>query len=164
MAKTTETTKVEKTETETKATALTYYYAVGRRREAAARIRLYVCNEENLTIAGKTHKKGDIEVNGRTVATYFPGEVSQKIYLEPLRTTNALNRFVITAKVEGGGPQGQLGAVIHGISRALVKVDPEKNKPILRKRGFLTRDPRAKQRRKAGYAQKARKKKQSPKR
>lgn len=141
-----------------------YYEGVGRRKEASARVRLYVVRESSATIKGRELVKGDMIVNGRLVEQYFPGEVYKKIYLEPYRTTNTLNRFVTSVTIKGGGLSGQLGAVIHGISRALIKVDREKFQPILRKRGFLTRDDRAKERRKAGFAGKARARKQSPKR
>lgn len=169
MPKIKDTTKTEKTAKVEKEKAIvaspSYYYAVGRRKEATARVRLYVPTDEtSLALHGKTYEKGQIIVNDRPVESYFPGEVANKFYLEPFRTTNTLSRFVTTVKVEGGGLSGQLGAVVHGVARALVKVEPEKNRPILKKRGFMTRDPRAKQRRKAGYAHKARKKKQSPKR
>lgn len=143
---------------------VSYYEAVGRRKESTARVRLYVASDATVTVAGQPLEKGAMVINGRKVEQYFPGEVAQKMYLEPFRTTNTLNRFVVSVKVAGGGLSGQLGAVIHGISRALEKVDKEKFRPILKKRGFMTRDPRAKQRRKAGYAGKARARKQSPKR
>ncbi|EKD87555.1 MAG: hypothetical protein ACD_36C00025G0004 [uncultured bacterium] len=133
----------------------TYYEAVGRRKTSSARVRLHVESDE---------AKGTMTVNNRPAEKYFPGEVFKRIYLEPFRTTNTIGRFSVTVKVEGGGLSGQLGAVSHGISRALVKVDQEKFQPILRKRGLMTRDPRAKERRKAGFAGKARAKKQSPKR
>lgn len=103
-------------------------------------------------------------VNGRPVEKYFPGEIMKKMYQEPFRTTNTLGRFIVTLKTAGGGLSGQLAATIHAVSRALEKVDKEKFRPILKKRGFMMRDPRAKQRRKAGYAGKARARKQSPKR
>lgn len=142
-----------------------YYYAVGRRKEASARVRLYIlANLPHITVNGKNYEKGQIIVNDKPIESYFPGEIAKRQYQEAFRTTNTLNRFVTTVKVEGGGLSGQLVAVIHGISRALVKVDPEKNRSILKKRDFLTRDPRKKQRRKAGFAGKSRKKKQSPKR
>jgi len=162
----TKTTKTEKPEkTEVKTDKLSYYYAIGRRKEASARIRLYlVTDEKGVVVGDNTLTKGQIVVNGRPVEKYFPGETFKKIYLEPFRTTNALNRFAASVKVEGGGLVGQLGAVVLGISRALEKTDKEKIRPILKKRGFLRRDPRIKQRRKAGYAQKSRKRKQSPKR
>ena len=143
---------------------VSYYEAVGRRKVASARVRLYVVAEGSITIDGVAVNKGGMVVNGRPVEQYFPGEVAKKVYLEPFRTTNTMNRFAISIKVHGGGPKGQLGAVLLGISRALIKVDKEKFRPILKKRGFLTRDPRAKQRRKAGFAGKARARKQSPKR
>lgn len=164
MDKTKEVSKTEKDVKETVAKP-TYYFAVGRRKVATSRVRLYVLtNEETVVVGSKTYTKGQIIVNDRPIENYFPGEVAKKKYLEPLRTTNNLTRFAVTIKVEGGGLSGQLDAVIHGLSRALIKVDREKFHPILKKRGFLTRDPRAKQRRKAGFAGKARKKKQSPKR
>jgi small subunit ribosomal protein S9 len=127
-------------------------------------VRLYVVNDSEIQISGKTLKKGEILVNNRPIESYFPGEIYKKLYLEPFRTTNTIGRFAVSAKISGGGLSGQLGAFIHGVSRALVKVDEEKLRPILKKRGFLTRDSRIKERRKAGFAQKARAKKQSPKR
>lgn len=129
-----------------------FYQAVGRRKEAVARVRLYVSGS------------GEILVNGKPIEEYFPGEIAKIAYLEPLGITNNLKRFNVSIKVEGGGLSGQLGAIIHGISRALEKVNREKFRPLLKKGGFLTRDARAKERRKAGLAQKARAKKQSPKR
>jgi len=109
-------------------------------------------------------KKGDIIINDRPIDKYFPGEIFKKLYLEPFRTTNTLDRFAVSVKIVGGGLRGQLGAFIHGVSRTLEKIDREKYRPILKKRGFMRRDPRAKERRKAGLAQSARAKKQSPKR
>ena len=141
-----------------------YYYAVGRRKESSARVRLYPAGMGKIKLGDQEIKKGQLMVNSLPVEKYFPGEIYQKIYLEPFRTTNTVGRFAVTAKVIGGGKQGQLLALVHGISRALVTVEEDKFRPILRKKGFLTRDPRAKERRKAGLAQKARAKKQSPKR
>lgn len=141
-----------------------YYEAVGRRKESSARVRLYVPAGEAVTISGVAVAKGGMIVNGRPVENYFPGEVLKKMYQEPFRTTNTMTRFAVTVKTAGGGLYGQLSAVIHGISRALEKVDKEKFRPILKKRGFMKRDPRAKQRRKAGFAGKSRARKQSPKR
>lgn len=132
---------------------VSYYEAVGRRKTASARARLYV-----------SENKGEFTVNGKPVEKFFPGEVFKKIYQEPFRTTNTMNRFAVSVTTTGGGLTGQLGATIHALSRALIKVDNEKFRPILKKRGFLMRDPRAKQRRKAGFAGKARARKQSPKR
>lgn len=140
-----------------------YYEAVGRRRTATARVRLYVAKEA-INLFGQSVEKGAFLVNGRKVEDYFPGEVFKKLYQEAFRTTNTLNRFVVSVKAAGGGLHGQLEAVIHGVARALEKVDKDKYRPILKKRGFMKRDPRAKQRRKAGFAGKARARKQSPKR
>ena len=151
-------------EPKTETPAVSYYEAVGRRKTSSARVRLYVVNDESVTVSGVTVSKGGMIVNGRPVENYFPGEVLKKMYQEPFRTTNTMARFAVTVKTAGGGLYGQLSAVIHGISRALEKVDKEKFRPILKKRGFMKRDPRAKQRRQAGYAGKSRARKQSPKR
>jgi small subunit ribosomal protein S9 len=148
----------------TKNTSVSYYEAVGRRKNATARVRLYVVKENEITIDGVTVAKGDMIVNGRPAEKYFPGEVVKRMYLEPFRTTNTMGRFATSVVVAGGGLSGQLGAVLQGISRALEKTDKEKFRPILKKRGFLTRDARKKERRKAGFAGKARARKQSPKR
>lgn len=156
--------KKQQEKVENKEVKASYYEAVGRRKVSSARVRLYVVNEGSITVGNVTMEKGSMTVNGRPVENYFPGEVFKKMYQEPFRTTNTLGRFVVAIKVKGGGLSGQLGAVIHGISRALEKVDKEKFRPILKKRGFMKRDPRAKQRRKAGYAGKSRARKQSPKR
>lgn len=148
----------------TQDSSLSYFEAVGRRREATARVRLYVVKDGPVNIGEIEVSKGAVLVNGRPAESYFPGDVYKKMYLEPFRTTNTMNRFATSIKVSGGGLVGQLGAVILGVSRALEKVDKEKFRPILKKRGFMTRDPRAKERRKAGRAGKARARKQSPKR
>lgn len=129
-----------------------YIYSVGRRRKAIARVRLY------------PRKKGGIVVNDKPIDTYFPGPVMERFYLEPLRTCNIIGQYLITIKVNGSGKMGQLGAVIHGISRALVKLDEKNFKLILKKHGFLTRDSRMRESRKVGTGGKARRKKQSPKR
>ena len=141
-----------------------YYEAVGRRKEATARVRLYTITGDSVDVNGTSVKKGEIVVNKKPVEQYFPGEVAKRIYLEPFRTTNTVGRFTVSALVTGGGTYGQMGAFIHAVSRALLEIDKDKFRPILKKRGFLKRDPRMKERRKAGLAQKARAKKQSPKR
>lgn len=156
--------KKEEKVKETKEASISYYEAVGRRKVASARARLYVVRDAEVTISGVVVAKGAVIVNGKPAEVYFPGEVNKKMYIEPFRTTNTVNRFAVSIKTVGGGLEGQLDATIHAISRALLKVDEEKFRPILKKRGFLTRDPRAKQRRKAGYAGKSRARKQSPKR
>ncbi len=158
-----EKTQVERIE-KTDKPVISYYEAIGRRKVSNARVRLYVVNDSSITLHGMTLEKGTMMVNGRTIENYFPGEVLKKMYQEPFRTTNTLNRFAVAVKTTGGGLYGQLGAFIHGVSRALEKVDKEKFRPILKKRGFMKRDPRAKQRRKAGFAGKARAKRNSPKR
>ena len=147
-----------------KESAISYYEAVGRRKVASARVRLYVAGETPVTVTGMAVEKGAMMVNKRPIEKYFAGEIFKKLYLEPFRTTNTVGRFAVTITTKGGGLHGQLEATIHGISRALEKVDREKFRPILKKRGFMKRDPRARQRRKAGYAGKSRAKKQSPKR
>ena len=143
---------------------VSYYEAVGRRKNASARVRLYVVKEEPITIGGVLIAKGDMTVNGRPIENYFPGEVAKKMYQEPFRTTNTIGRFAVSIVVTGGGLHGQLGAVVQSLARALEKVDKEKFRPILKKRGLMTRDSRKKQRIKAGFAHKSRARKQSPKR
>lgn len=129
-----------------------YIYAVGRRKSAVARIRLF-------------ESKDAMIVNGKPIAEYWPGLSLENLYLEPFRTTNTHTKYSVSVKVIGSGVQGQIGAFIHAVSRALVKVNPERFRPILKKKGFLTRDSRMKETRKAGSAgSKARAKRQSPKR
>ena len=141
-----------------------YTFAVGRRREAVARVRLYNPSGSKVQINGVEFKKGDIQVNGKEVNEYFRFSAYGPRYNKFLVGTNALGKYVFTIKVAGGGLSGQLDAVILGMARTLDKVDREKYHKILRGKGYLTRDPRAKERRKAGLAQNARAKKQSPKR
>ncbi len=141
-----------------------YIFAVGRRREAVARVRLYDLGLSELMWNNLEVKKGDIIVNEKEIAEYFPGDIQRFQYTEPLRVANAQNKYTITIKVEGGGKSGQLDAVVAGISNALSKADGENFRPILKQKGFLTRDPRVRERRKVGTGGKARRKKQSPKR
>ena len=156
--------RTKKINSEEKKQEIQYYQAVGRRKESSARVRLHIVADSEIQIKSIPLKKGDILINNRMVEKYFPGEINKKIYTEPFRTTNTIGRFAVSAIINGGGLSGQLGAFVHGVARALEKADKEKFRPILKKKGFLTRDPRAKERRKAGNAQKARAKKQSPKR
>jgi small subunit ribosomal protein S9 len=115
----------------------TFHYAVGRRKSAVARVRLY---------AGE----GKIYVNGKTSREYFGGrDIHQAVLLEPLRLTGTAERFDIYVSVVGGGIAGQAGAVRHGISRALTRFDGDLRAP-LKVAKFLTRDPRAKERKKVG--------------
>ena len=136
-----------------------YIYAVGRRKTAVARVRLYV-----KTAKVMADQKSQIVINGKSSEAYFPDKTSQVQLWEPLRTSNTADKFTATIKVEGGGKRGQLGAVIHGLSRAIVKADSEAYRKILKSQGFLTRDPRMRERRKIGTGGKARRQKQSPKR
>ncbi|MBM3209023.1 30S ribosomal protein S9 [Candidatus Shapirobacteria bacterium] len=126
-------------------------FAVGRRKASIARVRLIKGKGENL-------------VNDRPVGKYFPGASAEVSFLSPFKLTETLGKFYATIRVRGGGLSGQLAATIHGLARALILADSEKFRPILKKEGFLTRDARVKERRKFGLAQKARAKKQSPKR
>lgn len=139
-----------------------YVFAVGRRKEAVARVRLY--NTDNISW-GETilAKKGDIVVNKKKAEDYF-GKANTNVFKEPLHITNTENKFTITVVVAGGGLNGQLDATVLGIARALNEIDKEKFRPLLKKKGFLSRDPRVRERRKVGKGGKARRKKQSPKR
>jgi small subunit ribosomal protein S9 len=123
--------------------------ATGRRKEAVARVRL---------IPGT----GQFKLNGRPLEDYFPRPVLRMIVTEPLRLTNTLDAYDIVARIEGGGMSGQAGAVRHGIARALIVADPTL-RPELKRKGMLTRDARAKERRKYGL-KKARKAPQFSKR
>ena len=140
-----------------------FIFALGRRKESVARLRLYTQVDPNLTVGKEKAKKGDIFVNDKRINEYFSGKILQAIYETPLKITNNLEKYVITVKILGGGERGQLGAFIHAVSRALAGMD-EKNKHILKKAGFLTRDARVRERRKVGMGGKSRRKKQSPKR
>jgi len=140
-----------------------FIFAVGRRKDAVARIRLYETIKDTLIVAGEKVKKGELFVNDKRIEDYFGGKVASSIYLEPLRITNNLEKYAITVKVVGGGQKGQLIAVVHGISRALSAIDI-KNRQILKKKGLLTRDARVRQRRNVGMGGKSRRAKQSPKR
>jgi small subunit ribosomal protein S9 len=127
----------------------TRFLATGKRKNAIARVTL---------LAGS----GKIEINGRPIEEFFPRPLHQTIARQPLVTTGYESSVDVRVRVHGGGISGQAGAVRHGISRALIEVDPEL-RGELKKRGFLTRDARAKERRKAGL-KKARKRPQFSKR
>jgi len=114
------------------------FYATGRRKESVARVWL---------IPGGT---GQIIVNDRPLLDYLTRISLYEEVVEPLRVTNTLGMFDVKATAEGGGLHGQAGALRHGIARALV-VWNEELRPILRRHGLLTRDPRAKERKKYGY-------------
>ena len=121
----------------------------GRRKRAVARVRV-------------RPGTGVITVNKREVADYFPSETHRMILTEPLRLTETSEVYDIDATLDGGGPSGQAGALRHGISRALIELDPEL-RPDLKKAGFLTRDSREKESKKYGL-KKARKAPQYSKR
>ena len=140
-----------------------YTFAVGRRRSSVARVRVYSKAPSTLKFGDHSPKKGEININERPIENYFSGGASKVYYEKPLKLTNTPNKYIITAKIAGGGLNSQLGAFILGLSRALASMD-EKNKQILRKNGLLTRDARVRERRKVGMGGKARRKKQSPKR
>lgn len=143
-------------------TTKSYISTVGRRREAVARIRLYPTGKAN--VSGMELKKGDLLVNNKPIDEYFKFFAYGPVYNKFLVDVDASGKFVITAKVTGGGMSGQLDAIILGIARALDKQDSEKYHKTLRDKGYLTRDPRVRERRKVGMGGKARRKKQSPKR
>jgi len=142
-----------------------YYEAVGRRKQSIARVRLYLpTREKTVSVNELKIKIGEIFVNKKSIEKVFPAPYERESYLLPLRLTNNLDRFAISIMIKGGGVKGQLDAIIHGLSRALELVDKENYRPILKKEGLLTRDPRKKERRKVGTGGKARRAKQSPKR
>ena len=113
-----------------------YYYGTGRRKSAVARVRLHPGD-------------GVFVVNGKSAEEYFPRREDRAHACDPLRATGSEGRFTISVLVKGGGISGQAGAIRHGIARALLASDPEL-RPVLRSGGFLTRDPRAKERKKPG--------------
>lgn len=131
--------------------ALNHFQAVGRRREATARVRLF-------------KGQGQLTVNGKPISEYFSGLVAQKLYQRPFELTKTLGELSGSVKVLGGGVHSQLEATIHGIARALQILDKDKHRGILKTNGLLTRDPRSRERRKMGQGGRARAKKQSPKR
>lgn len=128
-----------------------YIEAVGRRKTATARVRI------------TPSSKMSWEVNGKPLAEYFYTSEMQKTIQEVFAKAKVEDKFAVTVRVSGSGINSQAEAVRHGLSRTLVMLD-EDNKSVLKKLGFLKRDPRAKERRKAGMAGKARKGKQWSKR
>lgn len=127
-----------------------FFYGTGRRKSSVARVRLY-------------KGTGKIVINGRSIDEYFGLETLKVIVRQPLVLTETEGKFDIICNVNGGGVAGQAGAIRHGISRALLEFDSEKLKLGLKKAGFLTRDPRMKERKKYGL-KKARKAPQFSKR
>ena len=113
-----------------------YFYGTGRRKKSVARVRVY---------AGS----GKITINNRDIDDYFGLETLKLIVRQPLALTGTADKFDIVCNVQGGGVTGQAGAILHGLSRALLQYD-ENLRPALKKAGFLTRDPRMKERKKYG--------------
>ena len=116
--------------------AETEYLGTGRRKTAVARVRL-------------ASGSGKVTVNGRPLENYFLIDTQRMHLLQPLVSTDTLNKFDVSVNVSGGGPNGQAGAVRHGIARALIEADANL-RPTLKSQGLLTRDPRMKERKKYG--------------
>jgi small subunit ribosomal protein S9 len=116
--------------------SLAYFQGTGRRKTAIARVRL---------VPGE----GTVVVNGKPLDEYFGRDGAVELATAPFGVTNTARRFNAMIKVQGGGVSGQVGAISHGIARALLQVDKENTK-VLRQAGLLTRDPRAKERKKPG--------------
>jgi small subunit ribosomal protein S9 len=116
--------------------AVVQYYGTGRRKHSVARVRL---------VPGE----GKIVINKRDISDYFGLETLKLIVKQPLALTETIGKYDVLVNAHGGGIAGQAGAIRHGISRALLKADPEL-RPVLKKEGFLTRDPRMKERKKYG--------------
>ena len=113
-----------------------YFYGTGRRKSSVARVRVY-------------QGTGNITINGRDIGEYFGLDTLKLIVRQPLALTETEGKFDIVCTVQGGGVTGQAGAIRHGLSRALLQYDAEL-RPTLKKAGFLTRDPRMKERKKYG--------------
>ena len=113
-----------------------YFYGTGRRKKSVARVRLYPGT-------------GVVTINGREISDYFGLETMKLIVNQPFNVTDTVGKFDVVVNVNGGGFSGQAGAIRHGVARALLSAD-ETYKPLLKKAGFLTRDPRMKERKKYG--------------
>ena len=113
------------------------YYGTGRRKKSIARVYL---------VSGK----GNITINKRPIDEYFGLETLKVIVRQPLVATETTDKFDVVVTVRGGGTTGQAGAIRHDISRALLQADSDEYRPVLKKAGFLTRDPRMKERKKYG--------------
>ena len=114
-----------------------YFYGTGRRKSSVARVRVY-------------NGSGKIIINDRPIDEYFGLETLKLIVRQPLVLTETEGKFDVICRVAGGGVTGQAGAIRHGIARALLQYDSENLRPLLKKAGFLTRDPRMKERKKYG--------------
>jgi small subunit ribosomal protein S9 len=114
-----------------------YFYGTGRRKSSVARVRVY-------------QGSGKVTVNDRSLEEYFGLDTLKAIVRQPLTLTGTNDKFDVICRVAGGGVTGQAGAIRHGIARALLQYDSENLRPILKKAGLLTRDPRMKERKKYG--------------
>ena len=114
-----------------------FFYGTGRRKCSVARVRLY---------AGT----GKVTINDRDIDSYFGLETLKLIVRQPLELTGTADKFDIECRVSGGGVTGQAGAIRHGVARALLQYNSDELRPLLKKAGFLTRDPRMKERKKYG--------------
>ena len=114
-----------------------FFYGTGRRKSSVARVRLY-------------QGSGKVTINGRDIDDYFGLETLKLVTRQPLVLTDTIGKFDVVATVAGGGVSGQAGALRHGIARALLQFDGENLRSPLKKAGFLTRDPRMKERKKYG--------------
>ena len=117
-------------------TNIVQYHGVGRRKKSIARVFL-------------RPGTGNIEVNGKTLEEYLPLETLRMVVKSPLELTNTLDQFDVVINVHGGGYTGQAGAMRHGVTRALMEASDD-YRPVLKAAGFVTRDPRAKERKKYG--------------
>jgi small subunit ribosomal protein S9 len=132
--------KVKKEKEEIKAKKVPYFYAVGRRKSATAQIKMIIKEKTS---------DDDLMINGKTLAVYFPTITFQNIFMAPLRTAGILGKAAVKMDIRGGGSRGQVEAARLAIARAIVKFD-ETIKTTLRAEGFLTRDSRKVERKKAG--------------
>ena len=114
-----------------------YFYGTGRRKSSVARVRIYPGT-------------GSITINGRDIDNYFGLETLKLIINQPFEVTGNMGKYDIVANVQGGGLSGQAGAIRHGVARALLQVDSDAFRTQLKKAGYLTRDPRMKERKKYG--------------
>ena len=114
-----------------------YFYGTVRRKSSVARVRIY-------------QGTGKVTINDRDIDDYFGLDTLKYIVRQPLTLTNTDGKFDIVCRVSGGGVTGQAGAIRHGVARALLQYDSENLRPLLKKAGFLTRDPRMKERKKYG--------------
>lgn len=151
-------------ETITKKQKMDYIYAVGRRKESSARVRLYSSVKDGQVWGQSPVSKDQILVNELPIEKYFPGPLNKTRYQLPLVLTESLGKYAVTIKVEGGGKAGQLDALILGLARALALANRAKNRGVLKAKKLLKVDARVRERRKVGTGGKARRKKQSPKR